>query len=89
MQQLRVALAGAHPDRARALTMEALRRPRLQYRTSAAHRRRSMLRRDTLSQDENGVRIRCINENKQGTHGPPTKGCRCDACDATYQRTAR
>lgn len=47
-----------------------------------------MERRDRLSQDENGIRIRCINENKQGTHGPPTHGCRCAACHETYKRTA-
>jgi hypothetical protein len=32
---------------------------------------------------------RCINENKKRTHGPPTPGgVRCEACDATYRKSA-
>lgn len=31
---------------------------------------------------------RCVNENKSGTHGPATHGCRCEACHRTHRRTA-
>lgn len=31
---------------------------------------------------------RCVNENKRGSHGPATHGCRCEACDTTHRRSA-
>jgi len=65
-------------------------RRRRSYKTVYHVRSKAKRRRDRLSQRQpDGTRLRCINENAQGTHGPPTHGCRCCACDAIYQETCR
>lgn len=67
--------------------MQDLKPPR-RHKTTAIRRLRTRKRRDRLSQlQPDGARLRCINENKQGTHGPPTCGCRCDVCHETYTRS--
>jgi hypothetical protein len=38
--------------------------------------------------DRNFDAGRCINENKAGTHGLATHGCRCQRCDETHARSA-
>lgn len=69
--------------------MEVLQpRPRRRYKTSAIRRLKTKHRRDTQSPKlEDGTRARCINENLQGTHGPPTHGCRCTACHEAHKRS--
>jgi len=70
--------------------MQDLRSPRRRYKTSSLRRFKAKHRRATQSPKlADGTRERCINENMQGTHGPPTHGCRCFACHETYKETCR
>jgi hypothetical protein len=71
-----------------AVSAEVSRRPRRDYKTAYHVRSKAKRRRDRLSQlQPDGTRLRCINENAQGTHGAPTRGCRCDACHEIYKET--
>lgn len=71
-----------------AISGEVSSRPRRAYKTAYHQRSKAKRRRDRLSQlQPDGTRLRCINENEQGTHGPPTHGCRCAGCDEAHKET--
>jgi hypothetical protein len=55
---------------------------RRSYKTAYHQRKRQREHRDA-----NRRAGRCINDTATGTHGAPTHGVRCDACDATHRRT--
>lgn len=52
------------------------------YLTTYGHRKRQRAIR-TVNHQNN----RCINDNRAGTHGPPTHGVRCSACYEVHKRS--
>lgn len=54
--------------------------PRRIYKTDARHRRKAARRRSALRAER-----LCINGR---SHGPATRGCRCDACYETHKGSA-